>query len=255
MSNNWLNRRGAISTGSIGTLLLLALTAGGIWFYLSKPFQTTVKRNYEQATEWTSENIKHDPAGYLTWALEEVQRTESKLESSVLGLKTRKNAMDRALDKYRADQNEYEKLLGELKVGYRTASAAQAWPVKVREISFDESAIKRKVVECSDKLKSTTSLVETYTKTRDVIDGKLRQVELKLDEVVKLKNRLSTDMEIARVNKSVEGIDSIGDTLNAIIDTSTALAKTAEAGTSVEEMIKPSNASKIDEEFSKILAE
>lgn len=252
------SRHGASNLGALWSLIAVLLVGGGIWFYVSKPFQTTVKENFRQATEWTPQNIKKDPVGYLTWALDEVAATESKLEASVLGMKTRKNAIDRALDKHQADKSEYEKLLGELKEAYRSASASstsQSWPVKVRELTFDESALKRKVVECSDKITNTTSLTETYAKTRDVIDGKLREVDLKLAEVIKLKSRLTTDLEIARVNKSVEGLDSLGDTLNAIVDTSAALAKTAESGASIEEMIKPSNASKIDEEFSRIIAQ
>jgi phage shock protein A len=221
----------------------------------SKPFQTTVKENYRQATEWTPANIKKDPVGYLSWALNEVGSTEKRLEASVLGMKTRKGAIDRALNKHRADASEYEKLFNELKDGYRTAAAAQTWPVKVRDISFDESALKRKVVECNDKIKNTQSLAETYNKTRDAIDGKLREVDAKLAEVVKLKSRLATDLEIARVNKSVEGLDSLGDTLNSIVDTSSALAQTAESSTSVDEMIRPSNAAKIDEEFAKLLSQ
>lgn len=249
------HRRGASNLSAVWSILAVALIGGGIWFYLSKPFQTQVKENYRQATEWTPENIKKDPVGYLTWALEEVGKTEQKLEASVLGMKTRKNAVDRALEKHEADNSQYQKLLGDLKEAYRTASASSTWPVKVRDISFDESGLKRKVVECSDKVKNSTSLIETYRRTDDVISGKLREIDMKLAEVVKLKSRLSTDLEIAKVNKSVEGLDSLGDTLTAIVDTSTALAQTAEQGTSVDEMIKPSAANQIDEEFAKIISQ
>ena len=60
-------------------------------------------------------------------------------------------------------------------------------------------------------------------------------------------------MEIAKVNQSVDNIGAIGDQLNAIVDTSSALAKTAEQGTSVADMIKPSSDAHVDDEFSKIM--
>lgn len=252
----WSSRRGSSNLGAVWSIVVVALIGGGVWYYVSKPFQTQVNQNFRQATEWTPENIKKDPVGYLTWALDEVGKTQNKLEASVLGMKTRKNAIDRSLEKHQAESSQEAKLLDELKAAYTNASssASTAWPVTVRSFTFDETTLKRKVVEVSDRIKNTASLVETYTKTRDVIDSKLREVDAKLAEVVKLKSRLETDLEIAKVNKSVEGIDSLGDTLNAIVDTSHALAQTAADDVSVDDMIKPSNASQIDDEFAKIMA-
>jgi chromosome segregation ATPase len=220
---------------------------------VSKPFQTEVKEGYRQATEWTAENIQKNPVGYLTWALEEVGKTEQKLQASVLSLKTKKNGAERALERNHADQTEYNKLLDEFKNAYRSASSPSSWPVTVRNASFEENALKRKIVECNDKLKNVGTLVETYTKTKNVIDRKLTELDGKLAEVIKLKNKLSTDLEIAKVNKSVEGIDSIGDQLNAIVDTTAALVSTSEEGTSVEEMIKPTGDQRVEDEFAKIM--
>lgn len=246
-------RRGMLHLAPIVGLIVLLLIAGGIWYLLSKPFQTHVNQAYLGATQWTAENIKKDPVGYLAWALAEVGKTEDKLQASQLSLKTKQNGTSRALEKHTADQSQYEKLLGEFKDAYTAAATAKRWPAKVRNTEFDEMAMKRKIVECSDKIKNTASLVDTYSKTDKVISDKLAEIEGKLAEVDKLKNKLSTDMEIAKVNQSVEGIDSINDQLNAIVDTSTALAKTAEQGTSVADMIKPSGDARVDDEFAKIM--
>ena len=96
-------------------------------------------------------------------------------------------------------------------------------------------------------------MVDTYAKTDKLIGDKLGEIENKLADVEKLKNKLSTNMEIAKVNQSVNDIGAIGDQLNAIVDTSSALAKTAEEGTSVADMIKPSGDARVDDEFSKIM--
>ena len=101
--------------GIIVGLVVLVLVAGGIWFFVSKPFQTNVKQGWNQATQWTPENIKKDPVGYLTWALDEVGKTEEKLQASELSLKTKKNATSRALEKHTADKSQYENLLTEFK--------------------------------------------------------------------------------------------------------------------------------------------
>ena len=53
--------RVVVSRDYRGGLIVLALVAGGIWFFISKPFQMQVKQTYNQATQWTPENIKKDP--------------------------------------------------------------------------------------------------------------------------------------------------------------------------------------------------
>jgi len=247
------NRRGSSLVGVIVGLIVLALVGGGIWYFVSKPFMTHVNQTFNQATQWTPENIKKDPVGYLTWALDEVGKTEGKLQASELSLKMKKNGTARALEKHTADKSQYEKLLTEFKDAYTTASEKKKWPIRVRNTGFDEMGLKRKIVECSDKIKLTESLVDTYTKTDKVIGDKLGEIEGKLTEVDKLKNKLSTNMEIAKVNQSVDDIGTIGDQLNAIVDTSSALAKTAEEGASVADMIKPSGDARVDDEFSKIM--
>ncbi|MEI8376261.1 MAG: hypothetical protein WCJ35_25860 [Planctomycetota bacterium] len=248
------NRRGSSLVGVIVGLIVLALVGGGIWYFVSKPFKTHVNQGWDQATKWTPENIKKDPVGYLTCALDEVGKTEDKLKASELSLKTKKNATARALEKHTADKSQYEKLLTEFKEAYTTATEQKKWPARVRNTRFDdEMGLKRKIVECSDKIKLTESLVDTYTKTDKVIGDKLGEIEGKLTEVDKLKNKLSTNMEIAKVNQSVDDLGSIGDQLNAIVDTSSALAKTAEEGASVTDMIKPSGDARVDDEFSKIM--
>jgi len=235
--------------GVVGVLVVL----GGIWFVLSKPFQTQVKETFRQGTEWTPENIQADPVGYLTWAQAETKKTEQKLEASVLSLRTKKNAAARSLEKNKADQADYEKLLAEFKEGYIAAEGN--FPVKIRGVEFEESGLKRKIVECNDKLENVTSLVGTYEKSKTTIDRKLGEIEQKMSEVTKLTNKLGTDLEIAKVNKSVEGIEGIGDTLNSIMDTTDALVSTAEDGISVEEMITPTGEMRVDDEFDKIMGE
>jgi len=246
------NRRGAVA-GIVVGLIVLLLIGGGIWFFVSKPFHQQVKDKFTQATQWTPENIKADPVGYLSSALEEVGQTEKKLQASELSLSTKKNTATRALEKQTADKSDYEKLLNDFKDAYTTASAQKKWPVRVRNSEFDEMGLKRKIVECNDKIKNTSELVDTYSKTEKVIGDKLAEIENKLADVTKLKNKLSTNIEIAKVNQSVEDIGAIGDQLNAIVDTSSALAKTADQGTSVDQMIKPSGDSRVDDEFSKIM--
>ena len=250
---NLNNRRGSSAVGIIVGLIVLALVAGGIWFFVSKPFQTHVKEGWKGATQWTPENIKKDPVGYLGWALDEVGKTQERLQAIELSLRTKKNATARALEKNTADKSDYEKLLTELIGAYKTAAEQKKWPAKIRNTEFDEMGLKRKIVECNSKIKNTDTLVEAYSKTDKLIGDKLGEIENKLADVEKLKNDLSTKIDLAKANESAEDIGSVGNQLNNIVDTTSALAATAEKGTSVESMIKPSGDAKVDDEFSKIM--
>lgn len=232
----------------VAALIVLGLVA---FFVVSKPFQTQVKEQFRQGTEWTPENIQADPVGYLTWALGEADKTEQKLEASVIGLKTKKNAASRSLEKHTADATEYTKLLEEFKQAYTDANGT--YPVNIRGVNLDETALKRKIVECNDKLQNVKELQSTYEKTKGVIDRKMGELEAKRTEVTKLKSKLGTQLEIAKVNKTVEGIEGIGDTLSSIIDTSDALVSTAEEGTDIEAFITPTGDARVDDEFDKIM--
>jgi hypothetical protein len=246
------NRRGSSVVGVIAAVVALILVAGGIWFLVSKPFHQQVKGALTQATQWTPENIKADPVGYLTYALEEVGRTEKKLQASELGLRTKKNAASRQLEKYTADKSDYEKLLADLKDAYSKASADNKWPTRFRNVEIDEKGMKRKIVECAGKIKNTGDLLETYSKSDKMLGDKLDEIESKMSDVEKLKSKLSTNIEMAKATESVEDIGSIGDQLNSIVDTSSALAKTADEA-NVDQLIKPSGDAKVDDEFSKIM--
>jgi hypothetical protein len=245
-------RRGSSVVAVIVGIAVVLLIAGGIWYFVSKPFQTHVNQVYDKATQWTPENIKKDPVGYLTWALAEVDKTKDKLDASRLGLATKKNANTRVLKKQSADMSDYENLFKEFKDAYAKAGTEKHWPVTVRGKEFSEKAFKSATVECNAHIANTKVVVDTLTKTEKLIDDKLSEIEAKLSEVEQLKIKLSANLEIANANKSVEDIGSIGDQLNAIVDTSSALAKTTEEN-SVADMVKPSGDAHVEDEFSKIM--
>jgi hypothetical protein len=240
---------------TVAIVLVIVLVLGAILFFVSKPFQTRVKQATRQATEWTPENIQKDPVGYLSWALAECGKTEEKLQASRLALKTNRNNAERSLSTHQADQTAYTKLLDEAKSLYRQAGASASWPAELRGVKMEEAVLKAKIVEAHDKLSGLGELIATYQQSRQIIDRKLVEVEAKLTEVTKLESKLSTDLEIAKVRKTVEGIGTISDQLNAIVDTSEALVSATKDGISLEELVKPSGERRVETEFEKIMAQ
>lgn len=236
-------------------LVLLALAAGVILYFWSQPFQTRVNEAARQASQWTPENIQKDPVGYLTWAREETGRTEQTLQASTLSLKTKLNEATRQVAANRESLDTYTTLLGEAKSLYREAAATDSWPATLRGVSLTEAQLKAKIVEAFEKVQGLDQLIATYNETSSIMSRKLAEVDAKLSEVRKLRGKLATDLEIAKVKKSVEGLGEISDRLAAIMDTASALTDVTAGDVSLEDLVTPTGDQKLDEDFSKIMAE
>jgi len=78
-------------------------------------------------------------------------------------------------------------------------------------------------------------------------------VKVKLDEVNLLRTQLESDLEVARVNKTVDGIEGINDQLGSIMDTSMALAQQQDDAGLLDSVMTQTPDQAIDDEFSKIM--
>ena len=245
------NRRGS----AIVAVIVLVVVLGAILFFASKPFSTRVKEAARQATEWTPENITKDPVGYLTWALDECKRVEGDLKASTLALNTRRNQAERELAKKQAERDAYSKLVGEAKALYRKAKADDRWPAALRGATLTEAELKARIVEAHSKVKSLDDLIAAYKQSQKAMERQLVQISEKLTEAQKLKGKLSSEIEVAKVKQSAEGIGAITDQLEAMADTSKALVSSSGQTSSLEDMVAPTGQPRIDAEFDRIMSE
>ena len=117
---------------------------------------------------------------------------------------------------------------------------------------MSEADLKAHIVRANTQKEALTKLTNTYAAMQMKIKAKIGEVDGKLMEIEQLKSKLSTDLEVAKVNKSVEGIGEIGDKLSAIMDTSNALASGSES-MDLDALLDPTGETRIDEEFDKIM--
>lgn len=240
-------------SGLVVGLVVLAVIAVAVLYFWSDPFQARVDNAARQASQWTPENIQKDPVGYLSWALKETENTGNKLSASSLGLRTQLNQLNRELTANQADRENYSKLLDDAKALYRTSLEKNTWPADLRGSALTEEQLKAAIVEANDKVVLIDELITTYSKARSVVERKQVQLEQKSHEVTKLTNKLKTDLEVAKVNKSVEGIGAINDQVAAIMDTANALVEQQAAGVSLEDLVTPTGKQRVDAEFEKIM--
>jgi chromosome segregation ATPase len=246
------NRRGA-AAGIVVAVIFLLLIAGGIWYFVSKPFQTHVNQAITQATDWTPENIKKDPAGYLTWAIAQTDGTKQKLDAAQLALTTQRNTIANKLEKASTDKSDYERLLKEMKAAYEKADNENSWPATVRRHEFDKNELKRKIVECDHNLQKATTLAGSCSDAKSKVAARLDEINDQLSKVDTLRTDLETKLETAKVQQTFEGIDNVSTNFDQIVSTSKALSETAEKSTGVNDLIKPTGDDRDNEEFDKIM--
>lgn len=235
----------------IAIIVILAVI-GVVFYFISDPFSTKVDEATRQATQWTPENIQKDPVGYLTWAQSECDAIGQRLEAQALSLRTKMNQSSREATAKGAELRSYQQLFREAKEKYQQSASAQSWPADLRGISLTEQQLKKKIVEAHQRVEALTKLVSTYSQTSKALERKLAEVSTKQEETSQLKRKLSTDLEIAKVKKTVADIGAISDRLNAIMDTSGALVSTPEEP-SLEDLVQPSQTEQIDAAFDQIM--
>ena len=248
-------------------LLVVLIVLGGLvyaaCFVVNKFFRVTVTPEIvgpvtitgkeSNPDPWSDADVVKDHVRYLTWALDTVGKADQDLRASWLSLKTRKIANQRTLDEHTAEQTREQGLLDDLIVAYRTATASNRWPATVRDRSFEEVTLKSTIVECHHTIKNESIAKEAATIAAKKIDEKLSVVEGELRGALTFRNELRTDLEIAKVKKVVDGIDSIRDRLKAIRDRASVLNEEPDGSRTVKEMAKPSAEKQLNDEFSKIM--
>ena len=123
------NRRGAVA-GVVVAVIVLVLVLGGVWYFVSDPFHQKVKDTFTGQTKWTPENIKKDPTGYLSWAIDQTTATKGKLEAAQLALTKQKDMVSEKLEKATTDNADYNTFLKELKEAYVKADQMNDWPAR-----------------------------------------------------------------------------------------------------------------------------
>jgi len=247
-----MNSRKNGSSLIIGIIVLVVLGAV-IFYFASDVFQTKVDRQVRQATKWTPENIQADPVGYLEYAFAQCGASKSALEAREIGLRTQLGKFQREIQAKSTDLASAGQVMDDAKNAYTNAAASGTWPVTYKNQPFDESRLKRLIVEAARKKTLLEKQVAAYGDARQKVDMKLGQVKVKLDEVNLLRTQLESGLEVARVNKTVDGIEGINDQLGSIMDTSMALAQQQDDAGLLDSVMTQTPDQAIDDEFSKIM--
>lgn len=212
------------------------------------------KERKRQNNTWTPENQVNHPVEYCQAQLEEVAKMEKKLDVQLHRLATSKSAVERTLADAETQTASFTKFLTDAKVAYRTADAANTWPLTINGCVLTREKAQEKIVEAANRL-SVLKQTSTTSKANLVRLGKkLDGLHAERRALVTLRERLTTTISDIKTKQMLDAEKGIKDALNAINDSLASLSP-ASSDPSLEELIQPDNASVREATFNAIMAQ
>ena len=249
-------------------------------YFLSAPAKTKIDMAYKEATTWTADNIQKDPVGYLTWALGEIKVTSNKIEAREIALKTKQKELEAGLVEKNTKLEQEKKALEMGKSAYLEASKNNSFPTTINGVVFKEIELKTKIGICESKqenkeqnipnkqniqntkkvenIQNIGKFIATYQTSLNTIKSKLSEITNKKFEIDNLKVKLSSDLELAKLQKTVSDLPELSTNFNTIKYTAEALSDINGIKTDslpdLSDLVSNNNSSLIDEEFAKIMS-
>jgi hypothetical protein len=249
------NRKGGVS--AIVLVLAAAAVLVGAVLLFSKPWGQKLKDGIRGVTEWTPENIAADKAGYVGWAIGELQAQQKKLEGRALSLATQAEKARLKKEESAAKQKIYESLVADGKKAYKEAEAKNEWPDKWKDVKIGgKREFQVQILTANTEAQNAAKLVETYTVIQQRAAAKLAEVK---DVQAKTKialGRLETDREILKANEQLKGIEDLHEDVKNILVTSGVLVSDERTIQDVaNENAQAAKSGTTEEDFAKLMAQ
>jgi hypothetical protein len=227
------------------TLAALAALAYSASLYFKKSASESQKSSNPEVSRWPQETIEKDPEGYITWALGDVCKIETRLHTCLVALEAKEFAarVDRELCVTKTARLGQE--LEDLTDLYDAALASNDWPAKLltrhQYHRYDKHELEREIDTRRTMLKGLSNAVSSDIERFSVLKDKAAKIEEELTHVARFEQHLRKLLgsvkekkpveSVYTVNAQLDAIASIGDELNRIVASSSKLICAAEGGT------------------------
>jgi len=242
-------------------LAVVAIAVVGIlffgWFFMGVGTPVVVTGGMPgtaRNTAWTPDKIAAEPEAYLTWALAEVSQTETLLHQQGLALRSEINKAGRLIAAHQESLADVKAWLGEAKAAYRAAAEENQWPATLEDRGVGEEELKTRILEADAQMAILAELTETYADSRQILERKKVELDGKLAEVRRLRAKLGSDLEILRVNQTLEDVGKLSVQFSEI-QAGAAVLLADPSVLSLEALVAPAGIPARDEAFDRILAE
>jgi hypothetical protein len=210
------------------TLAALAALAYSASLYFKKSASESQKSSNPEVSRWPQETIEKDPEGYITWALGDVCKIETRLHTCLVALEAKEFAarVDRELCVTKT-----------ARLGQELEDLTDLYQYH----RYDKHELEREIDTRRTMLKGLSNAVSSDIERFSVLKDKAAKIEEELTHVARFEQHLRKLLgsvkekkpveSVYTVNAQLDAIASIGDELNRIVASSSKLICAAEGGT------------------------
>ena len=239
-------RRQGIGMGAVIGIIAAIIIVGGIAFYISDPFNSRVKEQYDQMTKWTPENIAKDPKGYLDFCEQQTKKAQEDLKADEIRLAQSRAKLEQMRDDAAKHVTNGESALKEVVPMFTSANQSNSFPMSYRNTSYTKEMARKQIVMWDrdvERQKTLKTKAESGLKRLEAEAVKIEDLKIKAKEQLAdidynrqllAANKLTEDLKTRLVNMQA----AVQATVNAASSTDGTISLselTAETTTTVDE--------------------
>lgn len=211
------------------------------------------KEKARQNSQWTPENQALHPVEYCQAQLEEVSKYARRLEVQAHQVAVAQSAAKRKISEEKGRIGSLGKFLEEVKSAYRIADATNKWPMTVNGYQISKEKAQKTIVETHQRLQTSQANATSQKNMLRKLENKFAQVVKEQKNLVVLREKIQATISDLQMKKLVDGEKGIGDALNAINDSMSALGEDASEPT-LDDLMTPEPQAARQEAFDAIMA-
>ena len=211
------------------------------------------KERIRQDTKWTAENRALHPIEYCQAQLEELDCYAKKLEVSMHEVAVNQSKVKREIGESEAMVKHLSDFLAEAKSAYKTSESSGSEKVLLGGFSVSRENAKGRIVEVARKIPQMQTQVGTLKNFLVKLNKKADVIANAQKKIVENRELVQRTISNLKLKKVIDGEQGIRDALNAINDNMASLGEDYDSPT-LDEVIQPTNATTIDDEFRKLMS-
>jgi len=205
-------------------LIFVVIVAAFIAYQTMPGLKEKADRFVNKHGGWTEEAIQANPAGFIEHAQTKLKQNITTFEESRTALSASKRSADEKLKDFQSQLTNADNFATALKEQYKTAKAAETFPITVAGKSYQEADVIKQVEELLATKANAQKRIEDYQGILATIDEKRTQLTDRISQSkVKLED-LVVQAEKVRIDKLTGDADKLLAQVNTVVQDNAKLA-------------------------------
>lgn len=196
-------------------VILLAIAATGLFSggcdrRPAKPAESSKAPAQTLKKEWTAEDIRDDPQGYLSWSDQQVAAQIAQNQRELDALANRRKELEGKRTMLAENIADVENLHRRLSQAYERAEDEDRWPIKIMNgRTFTREQAQGKLEQYKKYVDDRRPLDQTYDQLFAKMDDTAKSLRGNIARLTELREKIALDLEQVRLNKSIQDIDKL----------------------------------------------